>query len=240
MKMLVVEDKKICDEYPPACCGVSKFLSIFFIFLILIVPFVYAQVNDEKIEELNNKFEGGADKLSEIIEKQQDDKGYLLKEMQKLILNNPVAKAMDGFFKQINTVFFVLFGMNYELTFKMLIVFILWVWLFFKMGDALEKGTYFGSFYSHLLALLGVVGVAQIGIFRNVADFFIWIVSAKEAWLYRIVAVIIILVVVVFLDYLGRSLSKSLDASKKSREEAKTMLNQRVIEKYTEGLQAED
>ncbi|MEK6848483.1 MAG: hypothetical protein AABX65_02530, partial [Nanoarchaeota archaeon] len=31
MKMLIVEDKKICDEYLTAYCGVSKFLSIFFI-----------------------------------------------------------------------------------------------------------------------------------------------------------------------------------------------------------------
>ncbi len=31
LKMLVVEDKKICDEYLTTCWGVSKFLSIFFI-----------------------------------------------------------------------------------------------------------------------------------------------------------------------------------------------------------------
>ncbi len=217
----------------------KKSLFVFSIlFILAVLSFASAQVNVEQVDDISKKVEGSAEKLSDIIEKQKDDKGYLTRELTSVFTKNKIVGGIDSFFKKIDIVFVVLFGEHYALlSGKLLIVFILWVWLFFKIGDLISKGTWFSSIVSHLIALASVVILAQARVFSYMANFVLWAIFAKDAWWFRIIIALVFVIVLGILDYLERMLGRYLDAAKKAKEEAKTQLNQGAIERYAEGLE---
>ena len=144
----------------------------------------------------------------------KEKREYLFKELQESLLKKKYIKKTDEFLKKIDIVFVILFGEHYELSGTLLMIIILWPLFFYHFSKILDNFSAFSEKISWVLGFAMTVAGAQLGVFRKIAEGFIWLIFYKEGTWWRFIMVIIIIIVLVGLSLLGGNLEKSIKEKK--------------------------
>ncbi|MDO8467506.1 MAG: hypothetical protein Q7S56_00985 [Nanoarchaeota archaeon] len=158
---------------------------------------------------------------------------YLGQEWQKILLQNSVIAAADGFFKKINIVFVVLFGIPYEMSLVLLAVFFLWLLLWNWSYKIIKSSGIIGvGIWPYLVSLLFVIALSQIGFIRGIVLFTgNFVFSQDSAWARTLLIIGIVFVLFLF-NYIDGFASKYFRAKKENDEKRLEELNRTILGRF--------
>ena len=138
---------------------------------------------------------------------------------------------IDVFFQKINIVFVILFSENYSFSLTLFFIVLLWFYFFFKLSEVLMDYSTFSSVVATIIGFGLAIIMAQLNIFRNLVEFFGWLVLSTESLWLRLVIFVGIVAALVFLYKLSSQIGQSVkEHSEESREEM-----EKEIEKINRG-----
>jgi len=162
---------------------------------------------------------------------------YLSKEWQTILLKNKVISVLDSFFRKINIVFRILFGQDYDLSIKLLLVILLWIWIASRIGEAIAKTSNLGEVVPWVIGILSSVVLAQIQVLRYIIEGAIRLLFLPENWFVRLIIFIILALVVGFMHKLSSIAIGWLKQRQKVIAEQMTKISQKAIQKFSDKIQ---
>lgn len=183
---------------------------------------------DSVVDSDGNKISGGL-----IQERETQDRQYSWDSTYEQLLKNENVAAVDNVFRNNDLVFRTLFGVPYEFSGTMLLIFILWFCTLLFLPDLIDSIDFFNKITSWIAGLLIVIVLAQAQFFRvivNVGERLIFF--TENQWI-RVLLFILVIVLFVMWYYVGRAFTDYLDKMKKDREEKDLKENTVAIDKDT-------
>ncbi|MEK6895378.1 MAG: hypothetical protein AABX48_02565 [Nanoarchaeota archaeon] len=215
----------------------KRFLVLFvFVFSVLFISFFVnadtASNLNNNLDNINNQINNANNQINNIQNTKWD---YLGQEWQKILLRNSVIAAADGFFKKINVVFLILFGIPYEMSLVLLAVFFVWL-IFWNWSYKLIKswGIVGESLWPYVASLVFVVVLAQLKIIFNLVLFLGNLIFApSNAWTRTLIFCAVVFGFLIF-QYLTYLYSKFLRSRKEAIQKKATEIAQKSIQKFSE------
>ena len=181
------------------------------------------------------------EKLQNITEKLTDKekRDYLFKEWETLLSKNKYLAPIDAFLKKMSFVFLILFGEPYSLSGILLMIIILWFYFFLKFSEILRDFSPLSSWVSIIIGLAIVFIMAHSGIFRSIAEFFVWLAFYKDYfwWKFAIFIGIVLVLITIYKisSQFGKSLKEQRKKDKEEMERAELAAAARVAEGVMRG-----
>ncbi len=206
----------------------------FCIYVILVFGlsfFVYAQQED--ITD-TSKADAEAKKILSETEKIRDFTGsagsdYLSERWKQSFLKNKFVAGIDNFFRDINLLFVILFGSNYDFSLTLIFLILLWIFFLFIFSNILSSYTAFSAGISFFIALAINVILAQLKFFSLISIFLINIVFSREG-VWRVIGFIVLIFSIIFFFVLIMLILKKMQGKRKAQRELEQKLNQKVLE----------
>ena len=220
----------------------NKKIGVLFLFLILFGNFIFASNLDsvqEKVENAEEKFETAKEFTEE------DKWNYLGEQWKEIFLKNKFFSKIDDFCKEINPVFVIFLGENYEFSLTLFFVFIFWVFIllvvFFLIKD--YTGIIEKKWICFLIGIIVSSLIAQSGAYRQIAEILFKFLFFKGGFFDYIFIFIFLVILFVVFD-LFRGFGKKVKAEREEidEEQAKQdrfMLN-RIVKIFTKSLGSEN
>lgn len=155
-----------------------------------------------------------------------EKRNYLMQEWRNIILNNKVLGPANKFLEQNNasqTVFLILFGEKYTISFR--IWFIMFFWLFLAIGIAQLVRWTFNRMdtASYFIGFGAAIVLAQVKAYTSITNFLSNLIFAQESWWARTMITLAILftlaILIYFEDYINKWLKeKKIDAIVKAEQ----------------------
>jgi len=206
------------------------------IFSILIIVFTFslvlAQVPDAlddpvvRVDGDGNEISGGL-----IQEREGQDRLFSWENIYEQLLKNENVAVVDNIFRNNDLIFRVFFGVPYEFSGTMLLIFILWFFTLMFLPDLVASIDFFNKITSWIAALLIVVILAQAQFFRiivNISERFYF--NFENQWM-RFIVFFVIIIMYAGYYYVGRALTNYLNKMKDDREEKDLKENTIAIDK---------
>jgi len=211
-----------------------KKIGVLFLVAILLVSFV-AALDTEGLQEEMEGLRDAADP-DNVKDKANEKWDYLQKEWTSILMKNKVVASIDSFLKQINIVFVVLFGEDYNLiSLTLWLVIASWLVLTFAVANVLIGQFNLGSALSLFIGVIVSIILAQVRILNFIITFVLNLAFAPELWYVRLIIWAGILIGFFLILYLSQALSVYLKKARKKNEEDKTRHTRKKFEKFSKG-----
>jgi hypothetical protein len=211
-----------------------------FIFLLMLaLPFVFAQINPASLDGGLEKVEDAKEKIDEYsdVKRWEEKWDYLGTKGKEILLKNKFVSGADKIFTKISVVFLVLFGQPYSLSLVLFFVIVLWLFVFFNLGNILKSWGIVGQGVLPFVgALLLTVGLAWTKALVKIVSFAGKLIFSPEYWWTRVIVGIFIIAGIVLLQFAFRYLSVFLAAKKLVAKAHATEVSQKLINKFAEKL----
>lgn len=161
---------------------------------------------------------------------------YLQKEWKKILLKNKVVQTLDIFCKKIDIVFVVLFSQHYELSIKLLLIIVFWIWLASRVGVLLTKAAGFRDVLSWVFGILASIIAAQLQIIRIIVEAVIWLVAEQKEWWIKIIICAVIAFVMIIAHFAIKLAAKRKEEQRKKEAEDQARAAQQETVAFTKGL----
>ena len=149
---------------------------------------------------------------------------YLSNEWKTMLLGNSFVKGADSFLQSINVVFFVLFGIDYSLSLKFLLVVILWFYVLFRFDNLFKDVTLFSRGVSFVISFGLMIVMAHMGIIEAPVDGIMWLFFSQKTWWMKLIIAVVIIAVLVFIAILIKKFGfRFKENRKKMKEEMERM-----------------
>jgi len=163
-----------------------KKIGVLFLVAILLVSFV-AALDTEGLQEEMEGLRDAADP-DNVKDKANEKWDYLQKEWTSILMKNKVVASIDSFLKQINIVFVVLFGEDYNLiSLTLWLVIASWLVLTFAVANVLIGQFNLGSALSLFIGVIVSIILAQVRILNFIITFVLNLAFAPELWYVRLI-----------------------------------------------------
>jgi len=215
----------------------KKLLFVFFVLFILFAPFILSEVSDSLEQNVEK-----AQDIKDTIEKSQDTEyweekwDYLGNEWKAIFLKNPVVSSFDYFFTKISFVFEVLFGVSYSLSFVLLGIVILWIFVFFSLVPLASATGFFSGNISYLVSLVLCIILAQFKTFEIIVLLLGRMAFSPEYVWTRLIVLFVIFISFALLAYLDRKLSRYIRLNRKLAREKNAEISQKAVTSFAENL----
>ena len=219
--------------------------SVLFVFSLLLIGFVGAQLEDvkEQITDTTESLQNNITKAKEFTEKDKWD--FIGSQWKELLLKNKVIAGVDATFTEANVVFVFLFARDYSLSLGMLFVFTFWLFIllilpkfvkFLRIPLIFSPKFFEKGLNRFLFSLGGTIILAHTGLFRSLSEAAERAVRYKISFWWRIAIFIAIFAGLFLCLKLGDFISKSLQRSREESE--KEELKERVErgERFTKNM----
>ncbi len=226
-----------------------KKIGVLFICLFLLLSFtqllnVQAQDIGDGLEDLEEQFQEGVDKVEDAKEILVEGKwDYLGKEWKEILLKNKFVSSIDNFLTKISIVFVILFGEAYSLSLTLLFVIMLWFYFFFKFSEIFTDYSSFSSTVAIGIGLLCTIIFAQLKVLRQIIEFFGWLAFSQESNIWRFLIMLGIFLALMGIYYLsskfGDGVKKSKEKSEKEKEEMekkRAKVDRGILRKLVESI----
>ncbi|MFH1431003.1 MAG: hypothetical protein ABIG37_00860 [Nanoarchaeota archaeon] len=138
--------------------------------------------------------------------------------------NNAMVVFIDGFFKKINFVFRILFGIDYSLSASFFLVVIFWFIVFILLITTIEGFSTFGDSTSFGIALAINIILAQTKIFYGI----VWLIGNIIDWIFNqslifkiIFSLVLIIVFIILFMFYKKLMIKYRDEREEMKEKLK-------------------
>ena len=174
--------------------------------LVSFLLFGFVNTNIVLAADITDSLGGAQDTLDTNIEKAENIKDtatstnwtYLAGEWKNIILKNEIVSALNTIFSSFSFVFMILFGMPYSFSLTLLIIIILWFYFFIRLKGIFKGFSPFSSGKSLVIALGLAIALAQLGLYKVIADFLIWLVFLpKSPWFGALITMGIIFTLII-------------------------------------------
>ena len=199
------------------------------IFVVLIISFfiinVHAQVPSGTLDPKD--LEEAGEKIKEFTEKDRFE--FLAEQWREILLKNKFIAPVDSFLREINIIFVILFGENYDLSLILFLVILTWIFFLLSFSSIFEAYTAFSKWAAIAIGLGFNIIVAQLGIFRLIANGALTIAFYREG-IWRWISLILFVTAVVVFFIVARKFAQIEKEHKKAKAELKQKLNQKVLD----------
>ena len=214
--------------------GLSVVLSIILLSSLISINFTCAQSPEEFTEGVQDTEQ----KIRTYSEQEYwgEKWDYLGQEWKTILLRNSIITSLDEFFRSISSVFFILFGLHYEMSLVLFFVIILWI-LVWNIADNWFKNSGLMPRYSAVvLSMLLVIGLSHLGIFSSIVIFIGRLVFSPESKWARLILGIGILFIFFLFQHLSHFFSKYLKAKREANEKQLERLNRTILGKFVKSF----
>jgi hypothetical protein len=220
------------------------FIFIFLVFFIapLILSDNFDDINEKK-EEITENLENTKESIESAksyTEKERLD--YLSKEWKEFFLKNKFVVFLDNFFKEINIIFIILFGQNYEFSLILFIVIFLWFFFLINFNVIFRDYSNFTSYNSIIISFGLVIIFSQINLFNKFSNIIFNILFFKEgiwrlfSFLFFFLTIIFIFTFIKSLGYsIKKNREKNLEEEYKIKRES-SIIRMRTLERFTDSI----
>lgn len=148
------------------------FLLCFTLIFFSSASFVIAQNNIDStgFEEDANRILNATHDLQKL--KNQSRLDYLGERWKSYLLNNTSLSKIDNFLKKTNPVFFVVFGQDYDFSYRFFLVILFWIAFFLTFQEIFLYFSTFNKNISYLFGFIFVIIFAHLGIITSVTELF--------------------------------------------------------------------
>lgn len=187
----------------------------FFALLLIFSSLVYAQSLDKTQEDIDKAAGDLEDSVNKFRDLQDPDSwSFIFSQWKEFLLKNKLISGVNDFFTNINIVFVIFFGMDWDLSPQMFFAFLFWIFTLFSAINyfsTINKGG-IGILYS----FIAVVLLAQINLFEYVGKWSVSLIFYKTSIVWRILFFIVLIGLFVCWMLANKSVANWL---KKRREE---------------------
>lgn len=172
------------------------------------------------------------DKITDLGEKLTDDKKrteYFNSEFKNFLLKNKAIASIDKGLNQISIIFYILFGMKYELTLTFFLVMILWIIVFVKIAEGIHNAFDTNEAVSLGISFAVCIILGQLNLFYIIVDMTLnQILSAESLW-GKLFTIIVAIIIFVIFYYIFSLINDILKSSREKREKEKEKDNRKIL-----------
>jgi len=207
----------------------NKKIGILIFTAIIICAFLFMIQNVKAIEaspELSSEIKKqiGVD-ITKIPTAEEVASRYSSIELTKLIENNSVVGPIHKFFKNNQAAFKFIFAEEYSVTATFLLVAFFWFiccFIFFDLADSVmsSKGSsWTEKIFPIIIGLCSSIILAQIGVYRRVASWFLYFSFSKESAVTRIILWVLFIGLIIVLGLINHLQAEKIRFGKKKNKE---------------------
>lgn len=212
------------------------FISAFFINL------VSAQI-DTGID--TSGFEGDAEKILNATKTlrnftEENRWEYIGEQWKGLLLKNKGIATIDKAFRNLNFLFFFLFGENYDLSLTLLFAILLWIFFFAMFGKITSSFSTFSEPVSYIVAFCMAVILAHLKFYHLISLILFKIIFFKGGiwgWIFLVLFFALYFVVLIFIERIIWRIGRMTRKTKEEQEKWDEKFRFKVFEKKMEGLE---
>ncbi len=230
----------------PSLKGANKII-LLFVFCILLASLffinnAYAQVDSgidtSGFEEEAGKILNATKTLKNLTEENRWE--YIGEQWKALLLKNKGFAVVDKTFRNLNFLFFFLFGENYDLSLTLLFAILLWIFFFAMFGKITSSFSTFSEPVSYVVAFCMAVILAHLKFYHLISLILFKIIFFKSGIWSFIFLVIFFALYLIVLIFIERIIWKIVRLTKKTKEEQEkwdARFKFKVFEKRMEGME---
>lgn len=147
---------------------------------VLLLGFVHTNLalaaGIDTLENAGNRIEGGVNTVQNFSEQTNSGWGYLGTEWKNILLKNEIVSAMNNILITFSFVFVILFGAPYSFSLVLFFIIILWFFFFSRLRKMFKTFSPFSSGVSLAVAVCLTIALAQLGLYKVIANFFMWLI----------------------------------------------------------------
>lgn len=148
------------------------------------------------------------------------------------IVNGWFFSGINSFLMKISVVFNVIFGADYSLSVSFYFVVVLWFWFFFQFKRMFGLTSIFSKWVGILISLALNIGIAQIGLYNVIAEFFSKLVFLPKSPVFGIFIFIILNAFLIIISMIMKNVSILNAKGKEKMEKEKEKINRGVLDTY--------
>jgi len=209
-------------------------LFLFFILSILILPLVIS-VDIDDIQEQVNKIQDVKDKYSDT-SYWNEKWDYLGKEWKNILMKNKFVTILDGFFTKISVVFQILFGVPYSMSFVLLGIVFLWIFVFLEIGRIFNLFEKTHGLIAYLISAGFAIFLAQLKLFESLILLAGQFIFSFESLFMKIILFCLVIGAFIFLNHfigiLIISFKKDIEKQEKEEEKLNRWTLKKIVEIY--------
>lgn len=190
-----------------------------FVFVLLLSFIQLANIHaldSDSLQGVQNTLENNTAKLQDVQDTINPDKWqYLGLEWKKILLENAFVSDINAFFTDINFVFVFLFGESYSFSLTLFFIILIWVFFLFRLKGILGMFSPFSKGVSLVISICLTIALAQLGLYREIAKFFIWLMFMPKSWWFQA----LVLIGIIFAIFIIASVMKYVEKIQKMSKE---------------------
>jgi len=215
-------------------------LLVFVAVSLFVISFHFVHAADSAssgFETLTNIGSGAAGNLDNLTTALNPSNWQTLLDTAKLkIFNSKFVVSVDGLLREVNIVFVILIGIDYDFTLAFFFASVLWIYFLFQFKRILHYSLISSKGISWIISVGLMIILAQSGIFGTVGKALSNLVHApKQTWL-GILIFLGIALVMVFLAVINGQFGLHWAKSKGKLAKLKEESNREYLENFTRGI----
>ncbi len=137
---------------------------------------ILAASSTDTLENAGNQIQTGVDKAENLGNKANSGWSYLSGEWKKVLLENEFVSAINVVLTSLSFVFLILLGVPYSFSLIFLFAVIFWFFFFYLLRKMFGIFSPFSSGVSLIVASCLTIALAQFGLYKTIASFFVWLI----------------------------------------------------------------
>jgi hypothetical protein len=216
-----------------------KKIGVLILFILLTVNAVHAQspgIDRESLE--NDSVVRGVRDLQEFTEEKKWE--YLSEQWKDLLLKSETISTIDSGLRKISIVFFIIFGMDYDLSLTFIFVILFWIFFLVMFNRSIEGFSTFSKGVSFSLAVIFTVILAHLKLYSALATLAFKVIFFREGvWSWISLAIFLIgwLFFVVFMKKLIWQIGRKFKKTQEEKEKWDEKFQRELIRKEMQSMQ---
>lgn len=201
-------------------------LILFFLLVNLILPII----STIELTEVNNLPKSPNDLADNSLE-------YFNNKWQDFASNNIIFKPLNSLFLDNQTIFLILFNVQYSFSISFISIFLIWLFFLFKLNRIFKLFQILKTIIRFLIALLFTILLAKINLFNILASLILNLLYDVESFILRVVLIIAILFMFFILSYIINLLCSIIMGKINSTEKNNLKKNQKNLDNKVSTVQ---
>lgn len=221
----------------------KKKLGVFFISLTLILLIlsnhVQAQLPTIDPEDLKNEsIIQGVEDIKEFTEEKKWE--FIGERWKEILLKNKFISLMDKTFRQLNFLFFFLFGQDYEFSLKLLFIVMIWIFFWIMFYKVIGDFSTFSEPIAFIIGTLLTIVLAQLKTYVFLSNLVFKIIFFKEGawgWTSLLLFFVIYFIILIFIERIIWKIGRGLKKSREEKEKWDEKFERQIFRKKVESVE---